>query len=108
MGSIEEMVAGTDRGLLLTCMWYIRVVDPQTALLTGLTRDGVYLVEQGEITAAVNNFRWNESPSTCCGASGTPRREWNEPRVGRRLLLAHCDARVAGTGINMSSVSPAQ
>ena len=53
---------GTERGLLLTCLWYIRAVDPQTLLLTGLTRDGVYLVENGEITGAVNNFRFNESP----------------------------------------------
>jgi predicted Zn-dependent protease len=43
-------------------LWYIREVDRQTLLLTGLTRDGVYLVEDGEITAAVNNFRFNESP----------------------------------------------
>ena len=49
-------------GLLLTCLWYIREVDPQTLLLTGLTRDGVYRVEGGEITGAVNNFRYNESP----------------------------------------------
>jgi predicted Zn-dependent protease len=60
--TLEDMVASTERGLLLTCLWYIRVVDPQTLLLTGLTRDGVYLVEGGEITAAVNNFRFNESP----------------------------------------------
>ena len=48
-GSVDEMVAGTERGLLLTCLWYIREVDPQTLLLTGLTRDGVYLVEGGEV-----------------------------------------------------------
>lgn len=61
---LEEMVADTQRGLLLTCLWYIRVVDPQTLLLTGLTRDGVYLVESGEIVGAVNNFRFNESPAS--------------------------------------------
>ncbi len=60
--TLEDLVAGTERGLLLTCLWYIREVDPQTLLLTGLTRDGVYLVEDGEITGAVNNFRFNESP----------------------------------------------
>ncbi|MUL44254.1 TldD/PmbA family protein [Streptomonospora sp. PA3] len=60
--SLEEMVAQTERGLLLTCLWYMREVDPQTLLLTGLTRDGVYLVEDGEVTGAVNNFRFNESP----------------------------------------------
>lgn len=61
-GSLDDLVAGVDHGLLLTCLWYIREVDPQTLLLTGLTRDGVYLVEGGEVTGAVNNFRFNESP----------------------------------------------
>ena len=59
---LADMVAATERGLLLTTLWYIRTVDPTTLLLTGLTRDGVYLIEDGEITAAVNNFRFNESP----------------------------------------------
>ncbi|MGW0044335.1 metallopeptidase TldD-related protein [Rhodococcus sp. NPDC003348] len=61
-GTLDEMVARTERGLLLTTLWYIREVDPTTLLLTGLTRDGVYLVEDGEVTGAVNNFRFNESP----------------------------------------------
>ncbi len=61
-GSLDEMVAGTERGLLLTCLWYIREVDPITMLLTGLTRDGVYVVEDGEVVGAANNFRFNESP----------------------------------------------
>ncbi|WP_324193842.1 TldD/PmbA family protein [Nocardia blacklockiae] len=60
--TLDDMIARTERGLLLTCLWYIRAVDPATLLLTGLTRDGVYLVENGEVTAAVNNFRFNESP----------------------------------------------
>ena len=60
--SLDDMVASTERGLLLTCLWYIRMVDPRTMLLTGLTRDGVYLVEDGEVRGAVNNFRFNESP----------------------------------------------
>jgi predicted Zn-dependent protease len=61
-GGTMDLVAGVERGLLVTCLWYIREVDPQTLLLTGLTRDGVYLVEGGEVTGAVNNFRFNESP----------------------------------------------
>jgi len=61
-GSTAEVASGVDRGLLLTSLWYIREVDPQTLLLTGLTRDGVYLVEGGEVVGAVNNFRFNESP----------------------------------------------
>jgi predicted Zn-dependent protease len=60
--TLDEMVAGTSRGLLLTCLWYIREVDPQTLLLTGLTRDGVYLIEDGAVVGEVNNFRFNESP----------------------------------------------
>ncbi|NAS26142.1 TldD/PmbA family protein [Herbidospora sp. NEAU-GS84] len=83
--SLEEMIAATERGLLLTCLWYIREVDPQTLLLTGLTRDGVYLVENGEVTAEVNNFRFNESPVDLLGrvtevgaASQTLPREWND------------------------------
>ncbi len=60
--SLNEMVAATERGLLLTTLWYIRVVDPGVLLLTGLTRDGVYLVDDGRVTGAVNNFRFNESP----------------------------------------------
>lgn len=60
--TLDEMIAGTERGLLLTTLWYIREVDPTTLLLTGLTRDGVYLVEDGKVAAAVNNFRFNESP----------------------------------------------
>ncbi|MGH3903959.1 MAG: metallopeptidase TldD-related protein [Pseudonocardiaceae bacterium] len=60
--SVDDMVAGTERGLLLTCLWYIREVDPASLLLTGLTRDGVYLVEEGEVVGQVNNFRFNESP----------------------------------------------
>lgn len=60
--TLDDMIARTERGLLLTCLWYIREVDPATLLLTGLTRDGVYLVEDGKVTGAVNNFRFNESP----------------------------------------------
>jgi predicted Zn-dependent protease len=60
--SLDDMIARTSRGLLVTCFWYIRNVDPQTALMTGLTRDGVFLVEHGRVVGAVNNFRWNMSP----------------------------------------------
>ena len=82
---LDELVASTERGLLLTTLWYIREVDPTTLLLTGLTRDGVYLVEDGAVTAAVNNFRFNESPlnllrrATEAGASEvTLPREWGD------------------------------
>ena len=59
---LDEMIAATDRALLVTCLWYIRMVDPQTMLLTGLTRDGVFLVENGQVKGGVNNFRFNMSP----------------------------------------------
>jgi predicted Zn-dependent protease len=61
-GSVDDLVARTGHGLLLTCLWYIRQVDPKTLLLTGLTRDGVYVVEDGAVVGAANNFRFNESP----------------------------------------------
>jgi predicted Zn-dependent protease len=66
-GSTDDLVSGIERGLLLTCLWYIREVDPETLLLTGLTRDGVYLVEGGEVVGAVNNYRFNESPVDLLG-----------------------------------------
>ncbi|OMQ16747.1 peptidase [Modestobacter sp. VKM Ac-2676] len=106
--SQAEMIANTDRGLLLTTLWYIREVDPQTLLLTGLTRDGVFLVENGEVTGAVNNFRFNESPvdllARATEASRTERtlpREWNDwfTRAAMPTLRV--------PDFNMSSVSPA-
>ena len=107
-GSLEEMIASTERALLLTCLWYIREVDPVTLLLTGLTRDGVYLVEKGEVVGAVNNFRFNESPldvlAKTMEVGRTERalsREWNE-WVNRTAMPP---LRVAE--FNMSSVSPA-
>ena len=60
--TLDEMIASTERGLLLTRFWYIRGVDPRTILYTGLTRDGTFLIENGEISHPVKNFRWNESP----------------------------------------------
>jgi predicted Zn-dependent protease len=60
--TVEDLVARVDSGLLVTCLWYIREVDPATLLLTGLTRDGVYVIDKGEIVGATTNFRFNESP----------------------------------------------
>ena len=60
--SIEEMIADTERGVLVTRFWYIRAVDPRTILFTGLTRDGTFLIENGKIARAVQNLRFNESP----------------------------------------------
>jgi predicted Zn-dependent protease len=60
--TLEEMIASTARGLLLTRFWYIRGVDPRTILFTGLTRDGTFLIENGQVTHPVKNLRWNETP----------------------------------------------
>jgi predicted Zn-dependent protease len=106
--TLDEMLASTSRGLLLTSLWYIREVDPQTLLLTGLTRDGVYLVENGEITGEVNNFRFNESPVGMLGrlaevGTSVPAlpREWNESFTRVAMPPARVEA------FNMSSVSQA-
>jgi predicted Zn-dependent protease len=108
-GGIDDLVAGTERGLLLTCLWYIRVVDPQSLLLTGLTRDGVYLVEDGEITGEVNNFRWNESPvdllrrfSHASATVPSFSREWGDDYFSRTATPA-----LRIPDFNMSSVSQA-
>ncbi|MBM7788073.1 metallopeptidase TldD-related protein [Tenggerimyces flavus] len=107
-GTTAEQVARTERGLLLTCLWYIREVDPQTLLMTGLTRDGIYLVERGEVVGEVNNFRFNESPVdllsrfTEAGATVPAfSREWGDyfPRVAAPTLRI--------PDFNMSSVSQA-
>jgi PmbA protein len=59
--SLEEMIASTDRGLLVTRLWYIREVDPYEKIMTGMTRDGLFLVEKGRVTSAARNFRFNHS-----------------------------------------------
>ena len=108
MAGTDEMVASTGRGLLLTCLWYVREVDPETLLLTGLTRDGVYLVEDGQVVGAVNNFRWNESPVDLLGrlaevGRSTPclPREWSDDFTWARMPTLRVP------DFNMSSVSQA-
>jgi predicted Zn-dependent protease len=104
----EEMVAGTGRGLLLTTLWYIREVDPQTLLLTGLTRDGVFLVEDGEVTGAVNNFRFNESPvDLLARATQAGRTERTLPREWNDWFTRAAMPALRVPDFNMSSVSPA-
>ncbi|MFE3653188.1 metallopeptidase TldD-related protein, partial [Streptomyces sp. NPDC059152] len=107
--TLDEMVAAAGHdgpALLLTSLWYIREVDPATLLLTGLTRDGVYLVENGEVTGEVNNFRFNESPVDLLGRAAeagrterTLSREWGDffPRTAMPPLRV--------PDFNMSSVS---
>ncbi len=61
-GSLEDMIKNTRRGILVTRLWYIRALDPQTLLYTGLTRDGTFYIENGKIKYPIKNFRFNESP----------------------------------------------
>ena len=79
----DDLIAGTERGVLVTRFWYIRPLDPQTILVTGLTRDGLFLIEKGKVTRPLKNMRWNESPivafnnidaMTAAGARGERRR----------------------------------
>ncbi len=107
--STADLVAGVDRGLLVTSQWYLREVDPMTLLLTGLTRDGVFLIEHGEITAAVNNFRFNVSPLDVLRRAGdvgrTERclsREWGDWFTRSAMPSIRVE------GFHMSSVSQAQ
>jgi predicted Zn-dependent protease len=75
--SLDDLIKGVERGLLVTRFWYIRPVDQRTLLFTGITRDGVFLIEKGEVTRAVSNFRFNESPVTMLNnlvAIGVPER----------------------------------
>ena len=60
--TLDELIKGTAKGILVTRLWYIRPVDPQTLLYTGLTRDGTFYIENGRIKFPVKNFRFNESP----------------------------------------------
>lgn len=106
---LADMIASTGYGLLLTTLWYIREVDPAVLLLTGLTRDGVYLIEDGEVTAAVNNFRFNESPldllrrATEAGVSEqTLPREWGDWATRAQMPSLRIP------DFHMSSVSQAQ
>ncbi|MFJ4598356.1 metallopeptidase TldD-related protein [Streptomyces griseoluteus] len=104
--SLADMVAATERGLLLTCLWYIREVDPATLLLTGLTRDGVYLVENGEVTGQVNNFRFNESPVGVLGrAAEAGRTEQTLPREWSDWFTRAAMPALRVPEFNMSSVS---
>jgi predicted Zn-dependent protease len=108
-GSTDDLVAATEgRALLLTCLWYIREVDPQTLLLTGLTRDGVHVVEDGEVVGTATNFRFNESPidllARIQAASATQLclpREWGDFFTRAAMPALRVE------GFNMSTVSPA-
>jgi predicted Zn-dependent protease len=106
--SLGNMISSTERGLLLTTLWYIREVDPERLLLTGLTRDGVYLIEDGNVVGAVNNYRFNESPIELLGRISeigvselTLCREWND-YFNRTIMPT-----IRVPDFNMSTVSQA-
>ena len=106
-GSLEDLVKKVDNGLLLTTLWYIRMVDPNSLLLTGLTRDGVYHVKGGEVVGATNNFRWNDSPvsalSRIAHAGAT---EWTQPREWAGDMSNMAMPPLVIKDFNMSTVSP--
>jgi predicted Zn-dependent protease len=81
--SIDDLVKGVKRGLLVTRFWYTRMLEPQSVTLTGLTRDGVFLVEDGKLAAPVTNFRWNESPvRVLANAEAMTKRTFRVPTFG--------------------------
>jgi predicted Zn-dependent protease len=77
--SLAELIANTKKGVLVTRTWYIRLVDPQSVLLTGLTRDGTFYIENGKIAYPVKNFRFNESPVTMLN---------NIEEIGKPVVIA--------------------
>ena len=106
-GNLEDLIKKVDNGLLLTTLWYIRMVDPNSLLLTGLTRDGVYYVKNGEVQGATNNFRWNDSPvsalSRIAHAGAT---EWTQPREWAGDVTSMSVPPMVIKDFNMSTVSP--
>jgi len=106
-GGLDDLVKKVDNGLLLTTLWYIRMVDPNTLLLTGLTRDGVYYVKNGEVQGSTNNLRWNDSPVNAlsriahAGAS-----EWTQPREWAGDVTNMAVPPMVIRDFNMSTVSP--
>ena len=106
-GGLEDLVKKVENGLLLTTFWYIRMVDPNSLLLTGLTRDGVYHVKGGEVVGATNNFRWNDSPVSALNrivhAGAT---EWTQPREWAGDIANMSTPPLVIKDFNMSTVSP--
>ena len=92
---MDDLIAGTERGVLVTRFWYIRPLDPQSLLFTGLTRDGLFLIENGKVTRPVKNMRWNESPIVAFNnvdAMTAPERVVSGEGVGAGGLALVCPA----------------
>jgi predicted Zn-dependent protease len=106
-GGLDDLIKGVDNGLLLTTLWYIRMVDPNTLLLTGLTRDGVYHVKGGEVVGATNNFRWNDSPvSALSRIQAASQSSWTQPREWAGDATSMVAPALVINDFNMSTVSP--
>ena len=106
MGNLDSMIPTLGDGLLITTFWYIRMVDPTTLLLTGLTRDGVYKVEGGEVVGTVNNFRWNDSPVELLNRiKSVGATEITQPREWAGDVERAAAPAVIFEGFNMSTVS---
>jgi predicted Zn-dependent protease len=91
----DDLIAGTERGVLVTRFWYIRPLDPQTILVTGLTRDGLFLIEKGKVTRALKNMRWNETPIVAFNnieAMTAPERVVSGEGIGGAGLALVCPA----------------
>lgn len=107
--AIDDLVADIDDGLLLTCVWYTRTVDPTTMLITGLTRDGVYVVKGGEVIGSAGNFRFNDSPLSILNrisSAGAPQRTL--PREMADYANRTIMPPLVIEGFNLTSTSDAQ
>ena len=93
--TMADLIAGTERGILVTRFWYIRSLDRQTILLTGLTRDGLFLIEKGKVTRPLKNMRWNDSPVVALNnvdAMTAPERTVSGEGIGGAGLALVCPA----------------
>jgi len=95
----EDLIKGVTRGVLITRCWYLRDLDPQTILVTGLTRDGVFLIEKGQLAGPVNNFRFNESPIHMLAKCDAVAGQWISDSVRAPTLRTH--------EFNLASISEA-
>ncbi|HLL53994.1 MAG TPA: metallopeptidase TldD-related protein, partial [Myxococcaceae bacterium] len=100
----EGLLTGVKRGVLITRFWYTRWVDPQSMLITGLTRDGVFLIEDGKLAGPVNNFRFNESPVTMLANADALTKETVRVPGGQSPLRVPA---LRTHGFNLASVSDA-
>jgi predicted Zn-dependent protease len=98
--SRDDLIAGTERGVLVTRFWYIRPLDPQTILVTGLTRDGLFMIEKGKVTRPLKNMRWNETPIVAFNnieAMSAPERVVSGEGVGGAGLSVICPRQEFGS-----------